>query len=127
MTPLRFRAWLTEVNRMTDSGGTPTMISGFFSHLAPAIVQDKALVMQSTGLKDKNGVEIFEGDICKASKPNSYLDGVYEVVWHETKGQWFYKGQPSYKPLYQVGCAGNLQCEVIGNIHQNPDLLTPAA
>jgi uncharacterized phage protein (TIGR01671 family) len=79
-------------------------------------------IQQFTGLFDKNGKEIYDGDIVKAFKPNSYLDGNYEVAWHETKGRWYYKNQPTYKDLYQVGCAGNLKCEVIGNIYDNPEL-----
>ncbi len=78
---------------------------------------------QFTGLLDSNGKEIYEGDIVKASKPNSYLDGEYIVAWHEKKGRWYYSNQPTYKDLYQVGSSGNLWCEVIGNIYETPDLI----
>ena len=80
-------------------------------------------LMQCTGLRDKNEKLIYEGDLCKAKKPNSYLNGVYEIAWHQKKGRWYYKGQPDYKDLYQVGCEGNLSCEVIGNVYENPELL----
>jgi len=79
-------------------------------------------MIESTGLKDKNDKEIFEGDIVKAYKPNSYLDGVYEVSWHKSKGRWYYKNQPTYKNLYQVGCSGNITCEILGNIYENPKM-----
>lgn len=86
--------------------------------------QDNFVLQLSTGLLDSKGKKIYDGDICKAYKPNSYLKGNYEVAWHTTKGRWYYKNQPSYKDLYQVGCAGNLKCEIIGNIYENPELIS---
>ena len=70
-------------------------------------------LMQSTGLKDKNGVEIYESDILKAYPNNTIYIG---KVYYED-GQWF--GACDYLD-YAVAYSG---AEVIGNIYENPELL----
>ena len=128
----KFRAWDKRENTMRDvavlhftKGGKVNSIEYWKtpSELKSYHVRNLVL-MQSTGLKDKNGVEIFEGDIVSVrnhpfqkteSSVGIEIDGDYKVSWNEYDLTW---------------CAGNLllarikpYVTVIGNIHENPELL----
>ncbi|HIB3677952.1 TPA: YopX family protein [Enterococcus faecalis] len=128
----KFRAWDKRENTMRDvavlhftKGGKVNSIEYWKtpSELKSYHVRNLVL-MQSTGLKDLNGVEIFEGDIVSVrnhpfqkteSSAGIEIDGDYKVSWNEYDLTW---------------CAGNLllarikpYVTVIGNIHENPELL----
>lgn len=79
---------------------------------------ENTILMQSTGLKDKNGKEIFEGDIAKMAK-DVYSDPTYyEIVRH--------RGGAYRLESNQHGCElwlRHTNCEVIGNVYENPELL----
>ena len=77
-------------------------------------------LMQSTGLRDKNGKEIFEGDIL------DYKGRKALVRWHGSYASFIYRfvdelqnRNTEWKPLYLA----YMKCEIIGNIYENPELL----
>lgn len=83
-------------------------------------------VMQYTGLKDKNGVEIYEGDILQyiPQFDDDYSQETYEVIWetHGLEVRWL---QHADGPTVSInGLEGSDEdMEVIGNIYENPELL----
>ena len=95
-------------------------------------------VGQFTGLCDKNGKKIFEGDIVKVTyieqrqyQGVSYQDEhscVEEVIYNEKSACFMLKimceDVPLYRPLHNFGSLANIkELEVIGNIYDNPELL----
>ena len=87
---------------------------------------DQNTVGQFTGLCDKNGKEIFEGDIVKKHDPYNVNTSDYtgEGIWG--KGRWkvpnFYLGCRFEADLFFDDFAGRKQ-EIIGSIYDNPELI----
>ena len=78
------------------------------------------ILMQSTGLKDKNGVEIFEGDIVRW---HDVVTWDYSVTFKD--GVFCISDDPSSN-FYHLKEDINGKFEVIGNIYENPELLEQA-
>lgn len=126
----RYRVWyvLAEemINEILMISFVRKEIIGKFcdgSTSVPLKLEDKrngedVILMQSTGLKDKNGKEIFEGDIVKMSKDVYSEPTYYEVVRH--------RGGAYRLESKQHGCElwlRHTDCEVVGNIYENKELL----
>lgn len=84
---------------------------------------------QYTGLKDKNGKEIYEGDIVKVYSRRKLLDDLYQVIWNEKAGgfecECLKPMVEDYDNIKDVRVFNEYHASfcVIGNIHENPELL----
>ncbi|EGP5365900.1 hypothetical protein D4T53_11255 [Enterococcus faecium] len=127
MSLLQFRAWYTPfkgetIGQEMKYGQAGRLIT--HAEMAP----DKYVLMQSTGLKDKNSVEIFEGDIVLVSVRNGfdYLDNKVCIV----KNSIDYSGlvcatvdeDLEYR-IFNTELFEEYTYEVIGNIYENSELL----
>ena len=88
----------------------PDYASAFYD-----IEVDPATVGQYTGLTDKNGVKIFEGDILSIENPNPFKSSTEIVEF--SKVRW----TAGVMDLDEI--LNGWPCTIIGNIHENPELL----
>ena len=94
---------------------------------------DPSTVGQFTCLKDRNGKEIFEGDILKSEfgegYPTQIMFGEYKDDTHEetdrtTNIGFYWREEDNTTTPFGKSIDGDMNyCEVIGNIHENPELL----
>lgn len=78
-----------------------------------SLSETEFVLMQYTGLKDKNKVEIYEGDVIKAG------DELIYYVYYDEDYASFRLRRRNAKYALDV----YLKCEIIGNIYENPELL----
>lgn len=80
---------------------------------------DEITLMQSTGLHDKNGKEVFVGDIIKCTR-----GCLHEVYIEKEYGGTYIGGMPAvYLKDLREGYAWTEHEEIIGNVYENPELL----
>lgn len=129
MRSIKFRAWDKRNEQMIQNVGFQYGDTGRTVLLEQVMVppdeSDKdyhygipgeyAELMQYTSLKDKNGKEIYEGDIVKSFNLSS--EGkICKIVWNDINAFWLEQSDETSTGLIGI-------CEVIGNIHENPELL----
>lgn len=150
MRELKFRAYIAKpVNSVYASDGTPDdspimfyqddQYLGSFLRRAnfmaaakehDSYAVDKVELLQFTGIRDRNGVEIFEGDLVR----------IYRKPTTQSEKYWPWESMPAFlvtfiEDGYKIVAQGggrdwgtplrlfNRPCEVIGNIYESPELL----
>ena len=116
----RYRAWDTTNKEMfkdtfsiTESGQVVVVEQEDVMCPPDYVFVDNLVIMQSTGLKDKNGKEIFEGDVVKCNGLLGTIES-FKAMWICS----FVK----YNNYQKVGFFAQ-EIEVVGSIYENPELL----
>jgi uncharacterized phage protein (TIGR01671 family) len=122
MRDIKFRAWAENESKMFYDvyfdnlevyhwiNNTETEIIG---DIKPDSMLQQAILMQYTGLKDKNGKEIFEGDVVKKviwPDKEEYIEYVEDITRHNL---W----------INELNNEPEAYLEVIGNLYENPELI----
>lgn len=116
MREIKFRVWEENIKQMFYNAGIVNdelylMLDGIGFDVVGDYREFK--LMQFTGLKDKNGKEIYEGDIVRHATD----EGIYKVIFED--GGFYVKNLFEYD--FQT--INEYPLEVIGNIYENPELL----
>lgn len=122
----KFRVWNAETKAMYEVKSLVFTLRSMFCVNRKLIYPERTFyfddenicLMQSTGLKDKNGVEIFEGDVVKLKYTITSDFELFEVRQFRG-GMWRIDNRRRGSDLW----LRNEDCEVIGNIYENQDLI----
>jgi uncharacterized phage protein (TIGR01671 family) len=82
---------------------------------------DKCVVMQYVGLKDKNGKEIYEGDVIDYGTDKNMV-----VMWHQKFASFVLRKEGwAFAHFFGEAIEHSDKCEIIGNVFEHPNLVTP--
>lgn len=126
----KFRAYFNRYKRMIYSIGVVnenTILVDFNGdgNLETIFLTNDISLMQYSGLKDKNGNEIYEGDVCRWTDSEAFdgeiISDVFIARYSDEYLKWIGENNNSYDDLYDF--TDDRQLELIGNIYENPKLL----
>ena len=113
---IKFRAWDSDLKKMFIHFSVRSTDGLIITPNGAVFYDGSIILMQYTGLKDKNGKEIYENDIVTFAG----IKEKFQIVWDEggfiLRLLWFNLFFEGIKGMSYYG-------EVIGNIYENPELL----
>jgi uncharacterized phage protein (TIGR01671 family) len=129
MREIKFRAWSKELSKMFEHANVDGLtgqvtfawngVAGRLKSYAGTKYESDCMPMQFTGLHDKNGKEIWEGDLLLRSD-----GGVDEIFFRDDQGQFMVMQRSPDEISDDVLWKFVDDSEVIGNIYENPQLIS---
>ena len=117
MREIKFRAWDKQEKVMLLWNDWSDEIKDAIPHDAGDEWTERCVLMQFTGLHDKNGKENYESDLIKDERTNI----IFEIVWNDDFAGWWCVSLD--KTIEQPLCNINKYCINIGNTHENTEFI----
>lgn len=119
---INFRAWDNANKKWLNKDDAEDLIirldGSYEINKGWAIIEPDLTIEQYTGLKDKNGKKIYEGDIVKIEA----YSRVFQVVYRKWDCSFVYENDEDEEIVHMFSGFPSAY-EIIGNIHENPELL----
>lgn len=125
---LRFRAWLKKKQEMDNEIDHISWLEDELYCIGDGITYmvsaEDLVLMQSTGLKDKNGKEIFEGDVLEIEDEGEVL-GNAKLTWDNEQAVFMIEAVSvdDIAPFHEILSDESYSYRVVGNVYENPELL----
>ena len=126
---IKFRVWSNQLSKwitdyvITDYNLSAVTINHIFNHTE--LDNEDIIFQQFTGLEDKNGKDIYEGDIIQQLSFEDWGDDDGDILNRDVQFKTYDTSYGFYESGWYFGAYGKIEkdCEVIGNIFENPELL----
>jgi len=115
----KFRAWDMEKKEMNTTQSFGDFWDIMNNEYGATFSPKRFVLMQFTGLTDKNGKEIYEGDILQLQADGIHNTKLYKIIFNEKLGHFreeSIENEPYQENIYPTRT-------IIGNIYENPELL----
>jgi uncharacterized phage protein (TIGR01671 family) len=115
---IKYRVWNT-VDKAFCPFLNVEIVSGNINSLLP----EEFITQQFTGIWDKHGKEIYDGDIIRGWTSNDGYEVIDRVVFKPNRGWYIRSSSAAYDEIVYGGGVALHESEIIGNYLENPDLI----